>query len=263
MKDTTGASRPRLCSKYEWLDFILQSDHILQTILTSYGDDEQTVPFTYASRVCKLFAQLGGLTQELGVQGVLVLFTSGDGGVGDGNVDTATQQCCTNDKKFHAHISVTAVGGTMSIPEVAVSFSGGGFSDCFPRPAYQDKSINTYLSKLHHGTYDGLFNRLGRARKFQIVWQGQHISIRGISAATPTFMGLVALLNDAHLAVGRPTLGFLNPLLYKTRREHFQRSRRRRESWVRDALVQCDQGMGSRQAHLYMSAAWTDTGASQ
>ncbi|KAJ7733884.1 peptidase S8/S53 domain-containing protein, partial [Mycena olivaceomarginata] len=156
---------------------------------------------------------------ELGVQGVLVLFTSGDGGVGDGNVDTATQQCCTNDKKF----SVTAVGGTMSIPEVAVRFSGGGFSDCFPRPAYQDKSINTYLSKLHHGTYDGLFNRLGRgipdvsaqAHKFQIVWQGQHISIRGISAATPTFVGLVVLLNDAHLAVGRPTLGFLNPLLYK------------------------------------------------
>ncbi|KAJ7861561.1 hypothetical protein B0H14DRAFT_3134523 [Mycena olivaceomarginata] len=35
------------------------------------------------------------------------------------------------------------------------------------------------------------------------------------SAATPTFEGLVALLNDARLAVGRPTLGFLNPLLYK------------------------------------------------
>ncbi|KAJ7368775.1 tripeptidyl peptidase A [Mycena albidolilacea] len=209
----------------DWLDFILQSDHIPQTISTSYGDDEQTVPFTYASRVCKLFA-------ELGVRGVSVLFASGDGGVGDGNADPATQQCRTNDKKrtrrflpaFPASCPyVTAVGGTMSIPEVAASFSGGGFSDYFPRPAYQDKSVNAYLGKLHHGTYDGLFNRLGRgipdvsaqARKFQIVWQGQRISIGGTSAATPTFAGLVALLNDARLAAGRPTLGFLNPLLYK------------------------------------------------
>ncbi|KAJ7785432.1 peptidase S8/S53 domain-containing protein [Mycena olivaceomarginata] len=187
-----------------WLDFILQSDHIPQTISTSYGDDEQTVPFTYVSRVCKLFA-------ELGIQGVLVLFASGDGSVGDGNVDTATQQCCTNNKKhtrsishaLHAHtmmvVSVMAMGGTMSIPEVAASFSGGGFSDYFPRPAYQDKSVNTYLGKLHHGTYNGLFNCFGwgildvsaQARKFQIVWQGQCISIVGTSAATPMFVGLV------------------------------------------------------------------------
>ncbi|KAJ7731960.1 peptidase S8/S53 domain-containing protein [Mycena olivaceomarginata] len=154
-------------------------------ILTLYGDDEKTVPFTYASRVCKLFV-------ELGIQGVLVLF-----------------QCCTNNKKhtedFSQHFPCTscpyvmAVGGTMSIPEVAASFSGGGFSDYFPRPAYQDKSVNTYLGKLHHGTYDSLFNCFGwgildvsvQARKFQIVWQGQCISIVGTSAATPTFVGLV------------------------------------------------------------------------
>jgi hypothetical protein len=42
---------------------------------------------------------LPGLTQELGVRGVSVLFASGDGGVGDGNADPATQQCRTNDKK--------------------------------------------------------------------------------------------------------------------------------------------------------------------
>ncbi|KAJ7323191.1 peptidase S8/S53 domain-containing protein [Mycena albidolilacea] len=54
-----------------------------------------------------------------------------------------------------------------------------------------------------------------QVRKFQIVWQGQRISIGGTSAATPTFAGLVALLNDARVAAARPTLGFLNPLLYK------------------------------------------------
>ncbi|KAF7352412.1 Tripeptidyl-peptidase sed3 [Mycena venus] len=229
----------------DWLDFVLRSDHIPQTISTSYGDDEATVPFTYATRVCKLFA-------ELGARGVSVLFASGDGGVGDGNPNPATQQCRTNDGKrtrrflpaFPASCPyVTAVGGTMSIPEVAANFSGGGFSDYFSRPTYQDHAVNAYLSKLH-GTYEGLFNHLGRvrrlsfliilvlkhvnqgipdvsaqSRKFQIVWQGQRISIGGTSASTPTFAGLVALLNDARLAAGRPALGFLNPLLYK-RGEH-------------------------------------------
>ncbi|KAK7054106.1 Tripeptidyl-peptidase sed3 [Favolaschia claudopus] len=223
----TDSNEPYL----DWLDLVLRSKHIPQTISTSYADDEQSVPFTYADRVCKLFAELGACSR-----GVSVIFASGDGGVGDGNSDPSTQQCDTNDRKhsrsfipaFPASCPyVTAVGGTTGIPEVAATFSGGGFSDYFPRPAYQDQVVNTYLSKLRHGTYDGIFNHLGRAipdvsaqsRKFQIVWQGKRISIGGTSAAAPTFAGLVALLNDARLTAGRPTLGFLNPLLYK-RGEH-------------------------------------------
>ena len=38
--------------------------------------------------------------------------------------------------------------------------------------------------------------------------------VGGTSAAAPTFAGLVALLNDARLAVGKCSLGFLNPLIY-------------------------------------------------
>ncbi|KAJ6451496.1 tripeptidyl peptidase A [Mycena vitilis] len=209
----------------DWLDGVLGSDHIPQTISTSYGDDEQTVPFSYASRVCKRFA-------ELGSRGVSVLFASGDGGVGDGNPNPVPQQCLTNGQNqtkrfipaFPASCPyVTSVGGTESIPEVAASFSGGGFSDYFPRPAYQDKAVTTYLRKLPPGMYGNLFDRAGRgipdvsaqARRFQILWQGARISIGGTSAATPTFAGVVALLNDARLAAGRPPLGFLNPLLYK------------------------------------------------
>ncbi|KAJ7693880.1 tripeptidyl peptidase A [Mycena rosella] len=209
----------------DWLDYILDSKHIPQTISTSYGDDEQTVPFTYASRVCKRFA-------ELGCRGVSLLFASGDAGVGDGDPDPVTQQCFTNDgkntKRFIPQFPsscpyVTSVGGTMSIPEVSANFSGGGFSNYFSRPAYQNKAVGQYLRKLPHGTYEGLFNRAGRglpdvsaqARKFQIFWRGGPISIGGTSAATPVVAGIVALLNDARLAAGRPPLGFLNPLIYK------------------------------------------------
>ncbi|KAJ7098751.1 subtilisin-like protein [Mycena belliarum] len=209
----------------DWLDYILNSKNIPQTISTSYGDDEQTVPFTYASRVCKRFA-------ELGCRGVSLLFASGDGAVGDGDPDPASKGCRTNDRTNTTRFIpafpsscpyVTSVGGTSGIPEVAANFSGGGFSDYFQRPAYQDRAVGRYLSRLPHKTYEGLFNRAGRgipdvsaqARKFQIFWRGMPISIGGTSAAAPVFAGLVALLNDARLAEGRRPLGFLNPLFYK------------------------------------------------
>ena len=58
---------------------------IPQTISTSYGDDEQTVPPDYATSVCNMFAQLGTM-------GISVLFASGDFGVGGGS-------CRSNDGK--------------------------------------------------------------------------------------------------------------------------------------------------------------------
>ena len=94
-----------------------------------------------------------------GSRGVSVIFSSGDSGVGDGNPNPATQQCFSNDgtnktiflPQFPAscplfvmsttvspHIcshrsccmdSVTTVGGTQGIPEIAAPFSGGGFSN--------------------------------------------------------------------------------------------------------------------------------------
>lgn len=106
------------------------------------------MPESFARRVCAEFAQLGA-------RGVTLLFSSGDGGVGDGDSNPATQTCITNDGHNSTRFipgfpascplcvlqcrgqgpvsrfwhSVTAVGGTHLVPEVAVSFSGGGFSD--------------------------------------------------------------------------------------------------------------------------------------
>jgi tripeptidyl-peptidase I len=67
----------------DWLNYILNQTSIPQTISTSYGDDEQTVPFDYAVSVCNAFAQLGA-------RGSSVLFSSGDSGVGG-------PKCTSND----------------------------------------------------------------------------------------------------------------------------------------------------------------------
>jgi hypothetical protein len=69
----------------DWLNFVMSQKTIPQTISTSYGDDEQTVPLDYATSVCNMFARLGAM-------GVSVLFSSGDSGVGGGS-------CHLNDGK--------------------------------------------------------------------------------------------------------------------------------------------------------------------
>ncbi|KAI0299096.1 tripeptidyl peptidase A [Multifurca ochricompacta] len=214
-----------------WLDFILAQKNIPQTISTSYGDDEQTVPKDLARRVCNGFAALGA-------RGTSLLFSSGDGGVGDGNADPASQTCFTNDGKnqtkflpgFPASCPyVTAVGGTVHIPEVAVNFSGGGFSNYFPRPDWQHRAVTKYLKSLPKGTYAGLFNHNGRAIpdvsaqavNFRIFFRGHPAHVSGTSASSPSFAAFVALLNDARIAEGKSSLGFLNPLIYKLEGEGF------------------------------------------
>ncbi|KAI0355318.1 tripeptidyl peptidase A [Trametes cingulata] len=208
----------------DWLDFVLAQPTLPQSISTSYADDEQTVPVSFAKRVCAGFAQLGA-------RGVSLMFSSGDGGVGDGEEDPALQECFTNDGRNVTRFVplfppscpfVTAVGGTIHVPETAVFFSGGGFSDVFPRPAYQELAVSKFLKTLAPGTYKGLFNPNGRAIPdvaaqadlFRIFLSGRPVSIGGTSAAAPTFTGIVSLLNSARLSKGLPPLGFLNPLIY-------------------------------------------------
>lgn len=120
------------------------------------------------------------------------------------------------------HDSVTAVGATVGIPEVAVGFSGGGFSDYFSRPAYQSAKVLPYIKHLGK-TYKGLYNPAGRAfpdvaaqgQRFEIVYQGRTGHVSGTSASTPAFAGIVGLLNDALVSRGRRPLGFLYVLRHR------------------------------------------------
>ncbi|CAD0108409.1 unnamed protein product [Aureobasidium uvarum] len=204
----------------EWLTYVLAQDVLPQVISTSYGDDEQSVPYSYAKRVCDGFKQLGA-------RGISVLFASGDDGVGpDGT-------CFSNSKTSHPMFLpefpascpwVTSVGGTAGFaPEVAVSRfgSGAGFSNYFPMPAYQKNTVEGYLGKIGN-LYQGLYNRSGRGypdvaaqgNHDIIVWEGNITTVGGTSASSPTFAAVIALVNDALIVAGKPPLGFLNPWIY-------------------------------------------------
>ena len=126
----------------EHLEFLLAlPDAALPHVLSiSYAEDEQSLPEAYTRTVCDRFA-------ELGARGVSVLVSSGDGGPGDG--------CMTNDGRNTTRFMpqfpsscpwVTTVGGTYGYPEEeAVVLSGGGFSERFARPRWQDEAVKRWL----------------------------------------------------------------------------------------------------------------------
>ncbi|KAH9037713.1 subtilisin-like protein [Lactarius hengduanensis] len=198
----------------ESLEHLLKKAVIPQTISVSYGTYELNVPQEYARVLCSLFAQLGA-------RGVSVLFPAGDEGVGKICKDDSGNVRFT--PEFPASCPyLTTVGGTKyHDPEVAAPFSGGGFSDHFPRPVYQDVAVSAFLKR--QGTqYAGLYNPEGRGipdiaaqafRFITVIKQSGHI-VEGTSCSTPTVAGIISLLNDYLITNGRPPLGFLNIRLY-------------------------------------------------
>ncbi|KAH9047425.1 subtilisin-like protein [Lactarius hengduanensis] len=199
-----------------WLNYMLDLDEtdIPRTISTSYANKETNWPLDHARTLCDLFMQLGA-------RGVSVLFASGNEGVGEGD--------CMADGKVRFRPTfpascpwVTAVGGTTHYePEIAADLSGGGFSDHFERPDYQDKAVGTFFETLGD-MYQGLYNASGRglpdiaaqAYRIGIIFRDEYKVMEGTSCATPIVAGIISLLNDYQISQGRHPLGFLNPWLY-------------------------------------------------
>ncbi|KAF8263862.1 subtilisin-like protein [Lactarius quietus] len=206
-----------------WLRYILYQKTIPQTISTSYGGYEDSVPQAYAERVCYLFAQLGA-------RGVSVIFSTGDLGVGQGSCTFYDSSGSPFDlflPIFPASCPfVTSVGGTQAgasndDPEVAASISGGGFSLSFPRPPYQDNAVSTFLATfgdMYSNYYDaearGFPDISARALGYNMFLNGEPGIMDGTSCAAPTVASIISLLNDYLISKGQPPLGFLNPWLY-------------------------------------------------
>jgi tripeptidyl-peptidase-1 len=124
----------------EFLQYLLAlpDSSLPNTLSISYGDDEATVPLSYATNACNLFSQLGA-------RGVSILVSAGDSGVGDTCTVGGKPQFTT---AFPAACPwVTTIGGTTgNSPEAAWSGGGGGFSEIFGRPSYQEATVSKWLT---------------------------------------------------------------------------------------------------------------------
>jgi tripeptidyl-peptidase-1 len=179
---------------------------------------------------------------KLGLQGVSVLYASGDSGAASNG-----QECCVNANcaggtfqegtsggffapSFAASCPyVTAVGATtinsgstVKDQESAAGFSGGGFSNVFSMPTYQKSAVSTYLANTTFPFNSSLFNQAGRAypdisangENIGIVLNGSFSGVGGTSASCPIVASVFTLINNQLIAAGKPVIGFANPVLY-------------------------------------------------
>ncbi|KAJ7089341.1 subtilisin-like protein [Mycena belliarum] len=203
-------------------------------ISTSYGYNEADLSPAYAARQCAEYAKLG-------LMGVTFLFSSGDNGVA-GN----SGQCLYADGSPYTYGTifnpsfpstcpfVTAVGATqvnygakVTDPESAcqqVIYSGGGFSNYFAIPDYQKGAVGNYLAATPP-PYDGeVYNKTGMSRAYPdisanganyvVAIDDQFALVFGTSASTPVVGAILTMINDARLAKGKSTIGFINPAIY-------------------------------------------------
>ncbi|OJJ42265.1 hypothetical protein ASPZODRAFT_77390 [Penicilliopsis zonata CBS 506.65] len=204
-------------------------------ISISYAGPETNFPASYQRRQCLEYLKLG-------LQGVTVLFPSGDNGVAGPDGCLGPEQTIFSPSFPNNCPYVTSVGGT-TIREgketalermrgETVLSSGGGFSNIYPMPDYQAQAVNMYLqhyppSFSSHGNSEtvaeALFNRSGRAYpdvaavgdNLAVVYRGLVGSTGGTSASTPIFAAIINRIIDERLAIGKGPLGFLNPVLYR------------------------------------------------
>ncbi|CRG89954.1 Aorsin [Talaromyces islandicus] len=220
--DGSGWNQTAMCGVYD-------PPHVISF---SYALAEATYPAAYAERQCHEY-------MKLGLQGVSLIFASGD----NGTLSRAGDAGCLSDNRqnpgFPASCPyVTAVGATQLkknatvkdaevavIPEYtygAVFTSGGGFSNYFAQPSYQADAVNGYLKNNTKLPKAGSFNRTGRAfpdvsangLNITVVTNGEWESQAGTSASAPIFASIITRLNGERILAGKKPVGFLNPTLY-------------------------------------------------
>ncbi len=87
----------------------------------------------------------------------------------------------------------------------------------FAPPGYQlgltmPSSPNGHVGR---GTPDVAGNGASSAG-YEVFFQGKRTTLGGTSAVAPLFAGLFARINQRLASLGKPTAGFVNPLLYKS-----------------------------------------------
>ncbi|KAF9068621.1 peptidase S8/S53 domain-containing protein [Rhodocollybia butyracea] len=209
-------------------------------ISTSYSYNEADLTPFYVTRQCNEYAKLG-------LMGITILYSSGDYGVAgnDGDCLNEDGSQTSNGTLFNPTFPGTcpyvtsvgatqvAVGNTVLDPEIAavrvtsssVFYSGGGFSNVFEIPRYQKNAVDAYLKNFRTENFaPAVYNSSGTSRaypdvsangaNFVVAADGEFILEWGTSASTPTTGAILAMINDARLAAGKGTIGFINPTIY-------------------------------------------------
>ena len=115
----------------------------------------------------------------------------------------------------------------MKDPEEAKSDAdndnGGGFSNLFAMPDYQQETVANWLANYPPPYNSSRYNTTGsrafpdvsaNGKQFATYVADKLYSFTGTSAAAPTFASMIVLINGERIKAGKKPIGFLNPILY-------------------------------------------------
>ncbi|KAL0565190.1 hypothetical protein V5O48_016840, partial [Marasmius crinis-equi] len=179
----------------------------------SYSQNENTLTARSAMRQCMEYGKLR-------LMSTTVFYSSGDDGVaGNGNL-------CMNVGPTSVGATQVNPGATVDDPESAcmqVIFSGGGFSNVFPIPDYQVDAVAGYLRDTSLPFPNSVFNSTGKSRAYPdlsanganyvVAVDGAFSRVFGTSASSPVTGSIFTMINDARIAAGKSTVGFINPTI--------------------------------------------------
>ncbi|KAI1411855.1 peptidase S8/S53 domain-containing protein [Hypoxylon sp. FL1857] len=219
-------------------------------ISISYDWAETLYPVSYQRRQCDEWMKLGlqGVSvvfssADFGVQGGPGWSWNSDGCLGNGSIFNPA---------YPAGCPYITVAGATYLPtganvtadeEVAANTpglrSGGGFSNIYAAPDYQKDAVDNYFQVADPivkaypyytttnneslGANGGIYNRGGRGypdvsavgdNMVVYAFNQTVYPIGGTSASAPIFGSILTLINEARLAAGKSTVGFVNPVLY-------------------------------------------------
>jgi kumamolisin len=196
------------------------NDSTVTLISISWGGPEST----FTSQSMTTFNQA---FQDAGTMGKTVFAAAGDSGSSDGQSDGV------NHVDFPAASPyVVGCGGTTLEANVATDTitsevvwnetasnegaTGGGVSDYFPKPSYQNPA--NVPPPAQPGGGRGVPDVAADADPvtgYQVLIDGSSSTIGGTSAVAPLYAGLFARINQALLQKGKSRVGFVNPALYQ------------------------------------------------
>ncbi|KAI0675267.1 subtilisin-like protein [Trametes maxima] len=227
-EDLLSALDTRCCKEYDGQNcWDMPRSNVISI---SYGGAEDGPPADMI-RKCN---EMG----KLSLTGITVVYASGDNGMsfagtclaangteveGEGNFLPDFPGSC----QYLTAVGSTQVnpGSTTSDPESATSgfASGGGFSNVFSRPCFQERAVQNYLKQHTPSQYGPhVFNRTGRAypdiaangANIVTVGSGEIQLSGGTSASAPIVAAMLTAVNDARIAAGKSPIGWINPALY-------------------------------------------------
>lgn len=161
--------------------------------------------------------------QDAAILGVTICAASGDGGSADGVTDGLAHVDFPASSQYVIGCGGTRIAGAGNRLTSQVVWddlpsggaSGGGVSDVFPLPSWQDGSGIPSSANPGGRKGRGVPDVCGDASPetgYSVRVDGKTITVGGTSAVAPLWSGLLARINQS---IGKP-VGYINPLLYQT-----------------------------------------------